>query len=153
MLGSRAANAPTQLSRKPQGITLELRFEQGIDLAAFRRKVGQLQHHVAEGNAVANLPHGVSDAARRSVTRAYRRELVQRIESMYSSNPTAMQNALQKLRQSDIDHILDLQLNGLNVPSNLKALHSRTNQLLGSQISRQLPVGQQTPIIGIRAIE
>ena len=62
-------------------------------------------------------------------------------------------DALQRLRQSDIDHILELQLNGQNARSNLKALHSRTNQLLGSQISQQLPVGQPIPIIEVRVIE
>lgn len=102
---------------------------------------------------MSNLPHGISDAMRRRITRAYRADVAGRIKSMYSNNPPAMQNALQRLRNSDIDHILDLQLNGHNVRSNLKALHARTNQLIGSQISRQLPTGRQIRIIDIRVIE
>ena len=123
-----------------------------MDLSAFQRKVGQLRVFVAEEKAISNVPHGVSDAARRAVTREYRRDLVSRINSFYADNAAARAGALQRLRESDIDHILDLQLNGLNVRRNLKELHSFTNQRLGSQIGGQLPAGQRVKIVEIEVV-
>lgn len=44
----------------------------------------------------------------------------------------------------DVDHLIDLQLNGKDVPSNMWGLDSSVNRSLGSQISsliRNLPVG------------
>jgi hypothetical protein len=90
---------------------------------------------------------------RRSLTRAYRRAVERRIESLFKSNPSARMNAPEALDASDIDHILDLQLMGRNTRSNLKTLHSATNQGLGRQISRQLPVGVKVPVIGLEVIE
>ena len=90
-----------------------------------------------------------SDAERRALTKKYRSELTDRIESFYANNPTSWENALNQLRNSDIDHIRDLQLGGQNVRSNLKSLDSRVNQALGGQISRQLPRGTQQPIVRI----
>ncbi len=128
------------------GLKLRLQFEEGMDLRAFNRKAEALRRNIAEGTAVSNVPHGVSDAARRSVTRQYRRDLVRRIDSFYANNAAARESALAKLRASDIDHILDLQLGGRNARGNLKTLESFTNQRLGSQITEQLPIGESIPI-------
>ena len=68
---------------------------------------------------------------------------------MYKNNPQARANALKRLKESDIDHLLDLQLNGeVGVP-NLKTLHRQTNQGIGRQIVRQLPRDKQVPIVKI----
>lgn len=72
---------------------------------------------------------------------------------MYADNPEARSNALEKLRQSDIDHIRDLQLGGENVRSNLKSLDSPVNQGLGRQVSRQLVRDRQEPILGVSVID
>ena len=61
-------------------------------------------------------------------------------------------NALAKLAESDIDHILDLQLGGTNSSRNFKTLHSYTNQELGRQFSRQLPRGTRVPVVGIGTV-
>jgi len=124
-----------------------------MDPVGFQRKVNAIQRNIDQGRAVSNIPHGVSDAARRQLTQQYRRQLVNRIKSLYKNNPTAMRNALNKLKNSDIDHILDLQLGGGNVRSNLKTLESFTNQDLGRQISRQLPRGEQVPVTGLEVID
>ncbi|WP_182871535.1 hypothetical protein [Stieleria mannarensis] len=112
----------------------------------FARKVGHIANHVAENRAISNLGHGVSDAARRNATRSYRRMVVRRINQMFKDNPTSRENALRRLRESDIDHIHELQLNGENVRRNLKALHSATNQGIGNQISIQLPLNKNIAV-------
>jgi hypothetical protein len=137
----------------PGGLNLEVRFVEGMDREAFERKLGQLRFHIDEGNAFSNLPHGVRAAERRAVTRAYRRDLESRIGTFFREDPLAGANALERLRQSDIDHILDLQLDGENVRSNVKALHSFTNQSMGSQIGDQLPVNRRVRILGIREVK
>jgi hypothetical protein len=101
---------------------------------------------------MSNIPHGVSKGERSSATRAYRTKLTRRIESMYKNRPEMRENALRKLADSDIDHILDLQLGGTNTARNFKTLDSRTNQRLGSQFSTQMPNGRRVPVVGIEAI-
>lgn len=130
-----------------------MRLEPSFNREAFGRKVSQLRRKIDAGEAVANRPHGVSDSARRAVTRKYRRDVVARIKRLYKNNPVARENALRRLRASDIDHVLDLQLGGANARRNLSALHSETNQGLGRQIAPQLPEGVRRPVVGIEVLE
>jgi hypothetical protein len=116
----------------------------------FQRKVFNLQKAAEEGRLTSNIPHFISPEERRVLTRAYRKQLHQRIEAFYGNNLTAKRNALQKLNTSDIDHIIDLQLSGGNTFRNLKTLDSFTNQDLGRQVAQQLSKGEKK---GISKIE
>lgn len=128
-------------------------MERGWSKKEFERKVNRLEYQISTRDVLSNIPHGVSDAERRAITRAYRRDVAARINRMYADNPEARSNALEKLRQSDIDHIRDLQLGGENVRSNLKSLDSPVNQGLGRQVSRQLVRDRQEPILGVSVID
>jgi len=139
-----------KLARSPKaGVKVGLDFEQGFNAKEFARKVNRLAAAVKRGDATSSRPVTVSKAARRALTRAYRNDVTKRIESFYQNKPESMQRALDRLRASDIDHILDLQLGGRNVRGNLKTLHSETNQGLGRQIQPQIPVGDPVPIDAI----
>ena len=127
-------------------ITVKIQYKPGLDVREFARKVNRLQQLAQEGRLTSNIPHNVSAAERNAVTRQYRAAVERRINSLYANNPQARNNALQRLRASDIDHIQDLQLGGGNVRSNLKALDSLVNQELGRQVSRQLPRGVRIPV-------
>ena len=139
-------------SKRSPSLTLQLEFVEGMDRTDFIRHANRIQSAINQGRAFSNLPHGISPAARRAMTRSYRAQLVERINTLYRNNPVARENALSRLRASDIDHILDLQLSGLNERQNLISLHSFTNQVLGSQISRQIPLGQKVPITGLKIV-
>jgi predicted metal-dependent hydrolase len=117
---------------------LELKYKEGMNQKAFDKKLMNLQNAAKEGNLQASVPHGVSKSERSSVTKSYRKALEKRINEMYKNNESARENALSKLRNSDIDHIIDLQLGGSNSSSNLRSLDSFTNQDLGRQIAQQL---------------
>jgi RHS repeat-associated protein len=131
------------------GISLNAEFKDGMNVKEFNRKINRVENAINDGRATSNIPHNISDAERRSVTRKYRKDLQKRIESFYANDPEARDNALKRLRNSDIDHMLDLQLDGQNVRYNLKTLDSRVNQELGRQFSTQLPRGERVPIIDI----
>lgn len=137
------------VANNTERLALRAEFKEGLNAKEFERKINRLQHAIDNGELTSNIPHGISDAERRALTRQYKNELADRIETFYANNPEAKANALNRLRNSDIDHIRDLQLSGQNVRGNLKALDSRVNQELGSQFSRQLPRGTQQPIIRI----
>ena len=132
-----------------EGLTLRAEFKEGMDLKEFNRKINRVENAINDGRATSNIPHNISDAERRSLTRKYRRDLKNRIDSFYANDSVARENALKRLRNSDIDHMLDLQLDGQNVRYNLKTLDSKVNQELGRQFSTQLPRGEQVPIIRI----
>jgi phage terminase Nu1 subunit (DNA packaging protein) len=121
-------------------------FEEGFSPTEFNRKLMRLDAAIKRGEAATGRPVVVNAAERRALTRAYRADLEARIRSFYKDNPASMQRALERLRASDIDHILDLQLQGQNVRGNLKSLHSATNQGLGRQIQRQVPAGEAVPV-------
>ncbi len=106
--------------------------EEQIKLA--ERKKAKLVKEIRNGNAKPNSKHGITSQERASLTRKYRRDLKKRINSIYKNNPTARQNALDRLERSHIDHQLDLQLNGKNVRANLKALDSSVNSSYGKQL-------------------
>ena len=106
----------------PKGLKLVVRYESKMDLSAFQRKVGQLRVFVAEEKAISNVPH------RSTQTRRDARSLANTVAIWSAASIRSMRtmrqhgrSELQRLRESDIDHILDLQLNGLNVRRNLKA--------------------------------
>lgn len=82
---------------------------------------------IDEGGVFTNILHNVTDLQRRSSTRMYGNVVVNRINLLYKDNPVAKENALKRLRNSDIDHIKDLLLGCQNVRSNLKSL--RMNQI------------------------
>ncbi len=129
------------------GVTIKAQFKEGMDTKEFNRKINRVQGAIDESNTFTNIPHNVTDAERRSLTRKYRKDVTKRINTSYKNNPTAKENALKRLRNSDIDHIQDLQLGGQNVRSNLKSLDSRVNQDLGRQFSTQIPKNVNEPII------
>ena len=141
--------AEAQAVRVADGIVLRAELKAGMNAKEFERKINRLQKAVDNGELTSNIPHTITDAERRSLTRKYRNDVVDRIEKFYANNSVAKENALKRLRNSDIDHVRDLQLNGKNVRSNLKSLDSRVNQELGRQFSSQLPRGLQQKIIRI----
>ncbi|MFI0416534.1 MAG: hypothetical protein ACH255_20640, partial [Candidatus Thiodiazotropha sp.] len=132
-----------------EGLTIRAQLKEGLNDKEFNRKVNRLEKAIDDGRVSSNIPHNVTDAERRALTRQYRKDLTKRINSIYKGNPASRENALRRLRDSDIDHIVDLQLGGQNVRSNLKTLDSRVNQELGRQFSTQLPRGIQQPITNI----
>ncbi len=136
-----------------QGITLRLEFKEGMDPKAFDRKINNLTTAAEEGTLFGKIPHGVSESERKAVTRGYRSDLEDRIDSFYANNPIARNNARTKLDNSDIDHIIDLQFKGGNNRANLKALDAFTNQDLGRQASRQIPRGVEVFIEKIEVIK
>jgi 5-methylcytosine-specific restriction endonuclease McrA len=139
-LGARAGKFISKSKIIPnKNISINLKFKEGMNQRDFDRKIKVLQSSAKNGKLYSNVPHKVSPQDRRKLTREYRRDAVNRINSLYKNNPQAQQNALTRLRKSDIDHIIDLQLGGKNIRSNLKSLDAKTNQNLGGQISRQLP--------------
>ena len=60
------------------------------------------------------------------------------LSPLFSDNPTAKNNALQKLDNADIDHMIDLQLGGANARSNVKSLDSSVNRSYGKQLDNIL---------------
>jgi len=103
-------------------------------IAAAERKKANILSGIKNGEVKVKSPHGVTKAERQAITSKYRKDLVKRINSIYANNPTAKQNALRKLRNSDIDHMIDLQLGGKNTVSNLKALDISVNRSYGKQL-------------------
>lgn len=132
-----------------EGVTLTAKFKDGLDPKEFDRKVNRVRNKIDNGEAFTNIPHNVTNAERSALTRKYRKDVIKRINSLYKNNPQARENALKRLRNSDIDHIQDLQAGGQNVRKNLKALDSQVNQELGRQFSRQIPKDVNKPITKI----
>jgi RHS repeat-associated protein len=144
---------PTQknLSEAPNdGVTLTAKFKDGMNPKEFDRKVNRVRNKIEDGDAFTNIPHNVTNAERSALTRKYRKDTIKRINSSYKDNPQSRENALKRLRNSDIDHIQDLQAGGQNVRKNLKSLDSGVNQELGRQFSRQIPKDVKKPIIKIK---
>lgn len=148
--GSTSTQGLYLVDSTPLELSISIEFKEGMVLRDFNRKIRILENAIQERKAISCVPHGVSDHERRQVTRDYRKNLVQRINSLYSQNPTARHNALERLRKSDIDHSIDLQLSGTNNIGNLKALDSYTNQEIGRQISRQLPKGSKKIVTDLK---
>ena len=136
--GSGSSVTKSDIKSGTNEVSLELKYKEGMNQKAFDKKLMNLQNAAKEGNLQASVPHGVSKSERSSVTKSYRKALEKRINEMYKNNESARENALSKLRNSDIDHIIDLQLGGSNSSSNLRSLDSFTNQDLGRQIAQQL---------------
>ena len=101
-------------------------------------KKQNLQKAAEDGKLIINSKHGVTTAERKAITTKYRKDLKARINSLYINNPTAKQNALDKLEKSDIDHMIDLQLGGENTRENLKALDASVNRSYGKQLDNIL---------------
>ena len=95
------------------GQTATVKLTEGLNEIDFTRKINRLNNAAGETGL---LPKDVVTTAseRQALTRAYRKELTERIDSFYKNNPEARQSALAKLKTSDIDHIVDLQLGGKN---------------------------------------
>jgi len=107
-------------------------------LSQAERKKAKLLKEIQEGKASPNSKHGVTDLERSKITNKYRKDLKKKIESLYKDNPTAKQNALDKLERSDIDHKLDLQLSGSNTRANVNTLDSSVNRSYGKQLDNIL---------------
>ena len=127
-------------------VSVRLQFKEGMDKRDYARKIESLKTAEQKGSLFSTTPHGVSDAERRALTRVYRTQAVKRIDRMFADNPAAKFNALERLKRSDIDHMVDLQLGGLNTTKNLRAMESFTNQDLGRQVARQLPKDKKIPV-------
>jgi hypothetical protein len=115
---------------------LQLEFKKGMR-RDFDKKMSDLKK--VEGKLSTNNSSSVSKAERRKVTDQYRVDLKKRVETFYKNNPEAKKNALDKLRKSDIDHKIDLQLGGENKLQNLRVLDQSVNRSVGSQIQKQIP--------------
>jgi len=146
---SRKVTTPVIGSNLESTQSLTAEYKEGLNTKEFDRKVNRIKNAINNGELTSNIPHGVSDAARRAETRAYRKAVVERIERMYENNPEAKANALNRLATTDMDHIRDLQLSGKNVRRNFKSLDSDVNQELGRQFSRQIPRNAKIPITNL----
>ncbi len=146
---SKAGSGQTQSKVKVKALEAEdvvLEFKEPMNRRDYARKVNTLSNSSKSGDLFSSTPHGISDADRRALTRTYRKQAVKRIERIFVDNPQAKSNALERLKRSDIDHMVDLQLGGSNTMGNLRAMDSFTNQDLGRQIARQLPKGKKVSI-------
>ncbi len=133
----------------PGGMSINVTRQPTFNQKEFDRKTNRLQTLAEKGRLNSNIPHGVTDAERRALTRQYRSGLEDRINRRWANDPVKRDNALARLRNSDIDHIQDLQLGGTNTRSNLKTLDSQVNQAMGREISTQLPRGVSVPVTDV----
>ncbi len=143
----------TKITSKPpvtkEGIQLEIKYKDGMNKKDFDRKVTGLQKGVQDGKFESIVPTKISDAERRKITRDYRKTVIEKVNGIYKDNPEAKSNALSRLKQSDIDHTIDLQLGGQNNMSNLRALDKIVNRSVGTQVQKQMSNGQSTTISNV----
>jgi hypothetical protein len=72
--------------------------------------------------------------ARATATKAFRASLGSEINREFAHDPAARNEALRLVKQCDIDHIIDLQLNGPNALANLQLLDRSVNRSVGKQL-------------------
>ena len=102
------------------------------------RKKQHLLNKIKDGKVKPNSKHGITKAERQKITTKYRKDLKKRINTIFKDNPTAKNNALTKLENSDIDHKIDLQLNGSNTRPNVNSLDKSVNRSYGKQLDNIL---------------
>ncbi|WP_339278457.1 RHS repeat-associated core domain-containing protein [Paenibacillus sp. FSL W8-0426] len=130
---------------------ITITYKQGMPKYQFKRKAEALQQ-LGELGVLVKAANPVKRD--RSVTKAYRQDLIQRIWSQYGQTNKDFANKLidqiTDHRKMQPDHVWELQLSGPDVPSNLKFLDSFTNEDIGMrQIWPQikgLPVGTKIKI-------
>lgn len=88
---------------------------------------------------------------RGSEVRSYRRSLIQSAKNKWEiTDPNKFKSITNRIKNMDVDHMHELQLNGLDVRGNLSMLDKSVNRSIGAQIQKQLkdlPVG--TKITGV----
>jgi YD repeat-containing protein len=129
-------------------VNIRLRFEQGMQRQGFNNKTQSLQT-LSDSGVLFKAANPVTRD--RTIADAYRQDLIKRIWTQYGTNNPQFANRLidrvTDRNRMHIDHPWDLQLGGMDVTSNMKMLHSFTNEALGRQVwnqIRNLPTG--TPI-------
>lgn len=128
--------------------TLEvtIKFKEGMNVKEFNRKMKRLELASDEGRLFSNKQHGVSKAERVALQLEYRNYAVKRIHGIHKNNPQAIENALERLKNSDIDHMIDMQFGGQNTRRNLKALDKIVNRSIGAQGGNQLPKNEKLSV-------
>jgi len=132
-----------------EGIELNLRFREGMDLRDFGRKTSALQDLAERGKL------RKADAVRDPrVTEKYRENILKSAERQWGkSEPQRAQRIIDRMDRLDADHLHELQLGGIDHRSSLWLLDKPVNRSFGAQIQRQLrdvPAG--TPITRINVI-
>jgi hypothetical protein len=115
--------------------TLTLKKKAGNGEFAFNQKVSKLQEAAKKGELVKTTPE-VRD---KRLIEKYRKQINNKIAQQYGrSNPEFAAQLKDKINKMDVDHIVDLQLNGKDILSNLRMLDRSTNRSIGPQITHQI---------------
>ena len=127
--------AAYKITSKP-AVSIELEMKPNMDPRDFHKKVTALQDLASRGKlSVAPKPIVRDD----NLTRAHRKNLLKRAESMWGATEPKRVEALKNtLKTKEVDHIQDLQVNGLDNPFNFGMLDATVNRSLGPQIMHQL---------------
>ncbi len=110
-----------------------LRHQAG-DPRAFDRKARALQD-LAERGKLVKVEGVVRD---KSVTRGYRRQLIDAAKLRFGHQPDKIRNIRQHLRDLEADHLHELQLGGVDQLSYLAMLDKSVNRSVGAQIMHQV---------------
>jgi hypothetical protein len=118
------------------GVTVEVEFKPGMDTRDFHKKVEALQDLANRGKlSVAERPI-VRD---KNLTDKHRQKLKDYARDMWSATDPQKAEAFKNmLKTKEVDHIQDLQVNGLDNAFNFGMLDATVNRSLGSQIMHQL---------------
>ena len=135
-----------------KGNILSLKQKPGTNKTSFKKKVDALSRAASKGE----LKVVKNPKRDPKLTKAYRKQLENKIKLQYGKqNPEFAQKIKERLRDKiDIDHIIELQIGGKDIKSNLKILDQSTNRSFGSQIQHQikkLPEGAKIDKIIIKS--
>lgn len=106
----------------------------GADARHFERKRNQIVAAISAGAVPTEVT--ATSSERSSVTRAYRRAFLSRVERLYGSDPAAVAAIQARVGGMDVDHRTELQLGGENGRGNLAMLQASVNRSFGSSLQR-----------------
>lgn len=127
--------ASYKIISKP-AVSIELELKPNMDPRDFHKKVTALQDLASRGK-LSVAPESI--VRNKNFPRMYRKDIVKRAEALWGESEPWRVDALKKsLKNKDVDHLQDMQLNGLDHAFNLGMLDRATNASLGPQIMHQL---------------
>lgn len=128
-----------------KGVEITLEFKEGMDMRDFSRKARALQD-LAERGKLFKAPNPV--VRDQYITQKYRINIENQAEKQWGMTQPDRVEAIEKLMiQRQADHMQDLQVKGLDHPSNLWMLQEKTNRDLGIQLRQQIrKLPDHTPI-------
>jgi RHS repeat-associated protein len=141
-----AGHVPVLVHNSCTPTNVTVRWRPGMPKSQFGIKARQLQD-LSDQGMLFKAPNPV--ARDTSLGGLYKYGLIRRVFNQFgASNPELAQTLRTRiLNQMNADHVWDLQLGGLDDPSNLHILDAFTNQNMGSQIwSQIMHLPDYTPI-------